>query len=102
MSSKFYLISGIVSGIFSIISFAKYYTLTGVDLISEEDAKTKIKSKEIKVAIDVRDGDFLAMDVHEWHCNTKIHPIDKDYTRLSLVAYLREKMIKCKNDVKMN
>ena len=57
---------------------------------------------QFKVAIDVRDGDFLAMDVHEWHCNTKIHPIDKDYTRLSLVAYLREKMIKCKNDVKMN
>ena len=57
---------------------------------------------QFKVAIDVRNGDFLAMDVHEWHCNTKIHPIDKDYTRLSLVAYLREKMIKCKNDVKMH
>lgn len=54
MSSKFYLISGIVSGIFSIISFANYYTLSGVDLISEEDAKAKIKSGEIKVVIDVR------------------------------------------------
>ena len=53
---------------------------------------------QFKVAIDVRNGDFLAMDVHEWHCNTKITPIDKDFTRLSLVAYLREKMIKCKND----
>ena len=53
---------------------------------------------QFKVAIDVRNGDFLAMDVHEWHCNTKIVPIDKDYTRLSLVAYLRDKMIKCKND----
>ena len=53
---------------------------------------------QFKVAIDVRNGDFLAMDVHEWHCNTKIKPIDKDFTRLSLVAYLREKMIKCKND----
>ena len=50
---------------------------------------------QFKVAIDVRNGDFLAMDVHEWHCNTKLIPIDKDYTRLSLVAYLREKMIKC-------
>jgi len=38
------------------------------------------------------------MDVHEWHCNTKLIPIDKDYTRLSLVAYLRDRMIKCKND----
>ena len=53
---------------------------------------------QYKVAIDVRHGDFLAMNVHEWHCNTKLIPIDKDYTRLSLVAYLREKMIKCKND----
>ena len=47
------------------------------------------------VAIDVRNGDFLAMDVHEWHCNTKITPISDDYTRLSLVSYLRENMIKC-------
>lgn len=51
---------------------------------------------QYKVAIDVRHGDFLAMNVHEWHCNTKIKPISKDYTRLSLVAYLREKMIKCR------
>ena len=50
------------------------------------------------VAVDVRHGDFLAMDVHEWHCNTKLIPIDKDYTRLSLVAYLREQMIKCQNE----
>ena len=48
------------------------------------------------ICVDVREGDFLAMDVHEWHCNTKIKPISKDYTRLSLVAYLREKMVNCK------
>ena len=52
---------------------------------------------QYKVAINVRNGDFLAMDVHQWHCNTKITPISKDYTRLSLVAYLRENMIKCKH-----
>ena len=51
---------------------------------------------QFKVAADCRHGDFLAMDVHEWHCNTKIKPITKDYTRLSLVAYLREKMERCK------
>ena len=51
---------------------------------------------QFKVAVDCKHGDFLAMDVHEWHCNTKIHPISKDYVRLSLVAYLREKMAKCK------
>ena len=53
---------------------------------------------QFKVAIDVRHCDFLAMDVHEWHCNTKITPQSKDYTRLSLVSYLRENMIRCKND----
>ena len=51
---------------------------------------------QFKVAVDPRNGDFLAMDVHEWHCNTKIKPITKDYTRLSIVAYLRDKMINCK------
>ena len=50
-----------------------------------------------KVAVNVKNGDFLAMNVHEWHCNTKIEPITKDYTRLSLVSYLRENMIKCKD-----
>ena len=52
---------------------------------------------QYKVAVNVRHGDFLAMDVHEWHCNTKIVSKTKDYTRLSLVSYLRENMIKCKD-----
>ena len=43
------------------------------------------------VAVDVRQGDFLAMDVHEWHCNTPIQGTG----RLSIVAYLRRGMIKC-------
>ena len=51
---------------------------------------------QYKVAIDVRNGDFLGMNVHEWHCNTKITPKSSDYTRLSLVSYLREKMMRCK------
>jgi len=49
------------------------------------------------VAVNVRNGDFLAMDVHEWHSNTKLIPVTKDYSRLSMVCYLRENMIKCKN-----
>ena len=49
------------------------------------------------VCFDVRMGDFLAMDVHEWHCNTPIEGITKDFTRLSVVCYLREKMDKCKD-----
>lgn len=73
-----------------------------------------------KIGFNVRTGDFLAMDVHEWHCNTemyespqdkkfnkalaKIHhdSIDtgtmggeKPFTRISFVCYLREKLRKC-------
>ena len=48
------------------------------------------------ICVDARHGDFLGMNVHEWHCNTEIKPKTKDYTRLSLVCYLREKMIRCK------
>ena len=53
---------------------------------------------QYKVAVDIRQGDFLAMDVHEWHTNTKIKPKQKgkkNYGRLSLVCYLRKNMIKC-------
>jgi len=44
------------------------------------------------ICVDVRQGDFLAMDVHEFHSNT---PIIGD-GRLSVVCYLRKKMINCK------
>ena len=74
-----------------------------------------------KIGFDLRTGDFLAMDVHEWHCNTEMREteedkafnkklpsvylnntetgtqgIDKPYSRLSFVCYLREKLVKCK------
>ena len=49
------------------------------------------------VAINVDNGDFLGMDVHQWHANTKLKGLSKDFTRLSLVCYLRENMIRCKN-----
>ena len=48
------------------------------------------------VAFDVRQGDFLAMDVHEWHCNTNIKGRKNSYGRMSVVCYLREKMLRCK------
>lgn len=73
-----------------------------------------------KIGINLRTGDFVAMDVHEWHCNTelresaedkaynaklpKIHNnaeetgtqgVDKNFDRVSFVCYLREKMINC-------
>jgi hypothetical protein len=74
-----------------------------------------------KVGFNVRTGDFLAMDVHEWHCNTEMYETDaqkkfnkalpkihhdsvetgtmggeKPFTRISFVCYLREKLRDCK------
>ena len=43
------------------------------------------------VAVDVRQGDYLAMDVHQFHANTEM----KGNGRLSVVCYLRKKMINC-------
>ena len=75
------------------------------------------------VAIDLRNNDFIVMDVHQWHSNTKLYETEEDkefnsnlesdyndnpnigtagiyekYTRLAFVCYLREKIIKCDND----
>jgi hypothetical protein len=74
-----------------------------------------------KIGVNLRTGDFLAMDVHEWHCNTEMKEgtedkkfnssikdiyinnketgtqgIEKLYSRLSFVCYLREKLVDCK------
>lgn len=56
---------------------------------------------QYKIAVDVRQGDFLAMDVHQWHTNTKITPTKRghnNFGRLSLVCYLRKNMIKCQKN----
>lgn len=41
------------------------------------------------IGVDVRMGDMLFMDVHEWHGNLPIKALDKDAKRLSIVCYLR-------------
>jgi len=76
------------------------------------------------IGFDVRNGDFLAMDVHEWHANTpiyetneqrkyneKIPDIFKDnpevgtagtefkFTRLTFVCYLRENLLHCADKI---
>ena len=76
------------------------------------------------VAVNVRSGDFLAMDVHQWHSNTPIYEteediqynksidkvyndnpevgtvgLDKLYTRLTFVCYLRENILKCDDNI---
>jgi hypothetical protein len=50
---------------------------------------------QFKVLIKIEPGDFLLMDVHQWHCNTPIK-VSGDGFRLSFVMYIREDMSKCK------
>ena len=76
------------------------------------------------VAIDLRNNDFVAMDVHQWHCNTPMYETPEDklyneslepsfkdnpevgtvgiyekYTRISFVCYLREKILSCPDQI---
>lgn len=44
------------------------------------------------IGIDVRQGDLLFMDVHEWHGNLPMAPKSKDAIRMSIVSYLRTKV----------
>jgi hypothetical protein len=41
------------------------------------------------VGVDVREGDFLLMDVHQLHANTKLKLKTPESIRLSIVSYLR-------------
>ncbi len=72
------------------------------------------------IGVDLRQGDVLCAKVSEYHCNTEIYTdesqdeynkslpvvfkkdtkvgilgLDKDYSRISFVSYLREKIINC-------
>jgi hypothetical protein len=46
------------------------------------------------VAVDLKEGDFLGMDVHQYHGNEPIVPESDDFERISLVSYLREGIVK--------
>lgn len=55
------------------------------------------------VAIEVKPGDFLLMDVHQWHCNTELKLDNpKKSFRMSFVLYLRDAMTDCKKDKQEN
>ncbi len=76
------------------------------------------------VAINLRNNDFVAMDVHQWHANTELYETEEDkayneslpndfkdnpevgtaglykkYTRISFVCYLREKIATCPDSI---
>jgi hypothetical protein len=56
---------------------------------------------QYKLRISIETGDFLAMDVHEWHCNNTIKYIDVNAYRLSFVCYYRERIHQC-NEINNN
>jgi hypothetical protein len=47
---------------------------------------------EYGIGVDVRTGDFLAMNIHIYHGNTKIKKKRDDAERLSIVCYLRKSL----------
>ncbi len=60
---------------------------------------------EYRIAFDMRDGDLLLFDAHEWHGNTNMYcphqdsplarPCPKGCERVSLVTYFRTKVANC-------
>lgn len=75
---------------------------------------------QYRIGFNIRTGDFLAMDVHQYHCNTELYETaedkkankdlvnvhndnvevgtlgaEKNFSRVSFVCYLREKIIDC-------
>lgn len=80
---------------------------------------------KFKIAVDMRHGDLLICDVHQYHGNTELYETEEDkkyndenpqksfkdnlkvgvlglnnrFSRLSFVCYLREDIIDCKNDI---
>jgi hypothetical protein len=55
---------------------------------------------QFKVLIKIEPGDFLLMDVHQYHCNTPLKTTNNGF-RLSFVMYIREDMSKCVNSKKI-
>jgi FkbM family methyltransferase len=52
------------------------------------------------VCVDLRNRDFLLKDPHQYHCNTEIIPITKDYMRMSMIFYYRQGISKCASNAK--
>lgn len=50
---------------------------------------------QYRVAVDIRSGDVLLADVHEWHGNSPLRGVPGRYERISCVFYYRRKMIEC-------
>ena len=54
---------------------------------------------QFKICIEVKPGDLLLMDVHQWHCNTELFYTKPDGFRMSYVMYIRKNMYKCNKKI---
>ena len=83
-------------------------TLTILEELPENYEGCYLGLPEYKIAINVKDGDTLIFDAHEYHANTEMNVLsDKlginDLTgepfggRISIVAYLRNRINECPN-----
>lgn len=50
---------------------------------------------DFKKAVQLDTGDLIFFDPHEFHGNTQLIPLSKDYQRCSIVFYYREKIQHC-------
>ena len=66
-----------------------------ISVISSGVSGGHILLPEYKVAILLQTGDYLAMNVHEYHCNSPMSMVDDTSYRLSFVCYLRDKISNC-------
>jgi len=51
-----------------------------------------------QLGIKLHTGDYLAMDVHQYHCNSPIQKINTDGYRISFVGYFRSSLSKCREN----
>ncbi len=52
-----------------------------------------------KIGVKLEHGDFIMFDAHEFHGNTPIVQMSKNYSRISLVMYYRTNMIHCLSSI---
>lgn len=79
--SNFWLYSGIIAGITSIISFANHFTYSGSNLISAKNAKTLIKKGFIDTIIDIRTKLEYEFGHYPSAINIPVNGINKNTTK---------------------
>lgn len=50
---------------------------------------------EYRCRVDLRDGDLLLMDAHQWHGNTRLRLLEEGAERVSVVCYYRTRLREC-------